>query len=106
MSSWQGCVKDLMANYGQSEATIPLLLEVLNVLPEEANASRVCVHPERRSHFLQELTDARQMVVAYLEGVYQNATAKSDPGTQEKVMSCLYGWLRWDIMVARWLAAS
>lgn len=106
MASWQGCVKDLMTNYGHSEATIPLLLEVLHVLPEEANASRVCVHPERRQRFLQELTDARQQVAAYLEQVYQNATAKADASTQEKVMSCLFGWLRYDIMVARELTQS
>jgi len=75
-------------------------------LPDEAMASRVYVHPERRQHVLHELTDVRLTVTQYLEACFANATQKNDVKMQEKILQCFYGWLRDDIMVARELVQS
>ncbi|GAX77385.1 hypothetical protein CEUSTIGMA_g4831.t1 [Chlamydomonas eustigma] len=73
-----------------SGSTLPCLLELLIVLPQEANSQKVAVRPERRRQHAQELTGAVGLALDIL------TKCLSQPGdlTNEHVLEAFGSWLK------------
>lgn len=108
MDSWQTVVPDLIRalTTPPEEATskLPCLLELLTVLPEEAENFKVGVMPSRRDEFRKGLNHSGEQVLALLGQVCSQCTG------QEKILNnllkCIASWLRQGSLPSKHLSAS
>ncbi len=72
------------------DAALPCLLELLIVLPQEANSSRVAVRPERRRQHAQDLASCVALALEIL------SSCLNQPGerTKELVLEAFGAWLK------------
>lgn len=115
MEEWhQTVVNDLIASLTtpaeEATAKLPCLLELLLVLPEEAENYKVNVLPRRRENFRVTLTVAWPGVLNLLQQVCTQCQAQAGTPSGDvilnKMMKCLVPWMRHVDMAIDQLAAS
>ncbi|KAG1678979.1 hypothetical protein FOA52_013042 [Chlamydomonas sp. UWO 241] len=73
------------------EAALPCLLELLTVLPQEANSHKVAVRPERRRDHANELASSTGLALQMLT---QCLSASSGDRTKDQTLEAFGAWLR------------
>ena len=108
MDSWQTVVNDLVQSLttppDQAAQKLPCLLELLTVLPEEAENYKVGVLPARREQFRQMLRAAGPQVLQLLVAVHGQCQMQAD--MMQRMLKCLTSWLRHVPMPSNELARS
>ncbi|KAH7986571.1 hypothetical protein HPB49_025903 [Dermacentor silvarum] len=69
MSAWKSPVVDLIQRFGCSPSHIPVLLEVLTVLPEELNSRSLRLGANRRNEIIELFTQVSGQVVHLLVSI-------------------------------------
>ncbi|KAL4233679.1 Transportin-3 [Mactra antiquata] len=94
MVSWKSPVQDLVQRFGSNAAQLPILLEVLIVLPEEINSRSLRLGANRRDEVIEDLKSSSQVVLHLLSACTENMT--SADSIQVKVLKCLSSWYNID----------
>ncbi len=121
MESWPTVVNDLIASLTTPPETarqkLPCLLEMLTVLPEEAENFKVGVLPRRRDDFRRLLKEAGPHVLSLLNAVatqFSASCAVGRPGEPAgendaaliRMIRCVTSWVRHVELPSEQLAAS
>lgn len=108
MDSWPTVVNDLISSLTQpaesATAKLPCLLEMLTVLPEEAENYRVNVLPRRRDEFRALMRAAGPQVLGLLGSVCTGCTGATD--ILQRMLRCISAWMRHVDLPTEQLAAS
>ncbi|KAK6636318.1 hypothetical protein RUM43_009977 [Polyplax serrata] len=92
MSSWEKPVLDLMKKF--SDKSVPSLLEVLIVLPEEVNSKSLRLGENRRHQILEELASCSPAVVDFLVNCLNACLTNTDnQQIHVKVLRCFASWV-------------
>ncbi|XP_006745573.1 transportin-3 [Leptonychotes weddellii] len=66
MPSWKGCVQTLVEKYSNDVTSLPFLLEILTVLPEEVHSRSLRIGANRRTEIIEDLAFYSSTVVSLL----------------------------------------
>uniref|UniRef100_H2ZZ08 Transportin-3 n=1 Tax=Latimeria chalumnae TaxID=7897 RepID=H2ZZ08_LATCH len=66
MASWKGCVQTLVEKYSSDVTSLPFLLEILTVLPEEVHSRSLRIGANRRTEIIEDLAYCSGTVVGLL----------------------------------------
>ncbi|XP_050046846.1 transportin-3 isoform X1 [Dermacentor andersoni] len=91
MAAWKSPVVDLITRFGCSMSHIPVLLEVLTVLPEELNSRSLRLGANRRNEIIELFTEVSGRVVHLLDVCLQPAQ-NPDERVRARVFRCLGSW--------------
>uniref|UniRef100_A0A1E1XKR9 Transportin-3 n=1 Tax=Amblyomma sculptum TaxID=1581419 RepID=A0A1E1XKR9_AMBSC len=91
MATWKSPVVDLISRFGCSAPHIPVLLEVLTVLPEELNSRCLRLGANRRNEVIEMFTQVSGQVVQLLDACLQPAQ-NPDDRLRARVFRCLGSW--------------
>ncbi|KAH8032052.1 hypothetical protein HPB51_022800 [Rhipicephalus microplus] len=91
MASWKSFVVDLISRFGCSITHIPVLLEVLTVLPEELNSRPLRLGANRRNEIIELFNQVSGQVVQLLDACLQPAQSP-DERVRARVFRCLGSW--------------
>lgn len=91
MAAWKSPVVDLISRFGCSLPHIPVLLEVLTVLPEELNSRSLRLGANRRNEVVELFTQVSGQVVQLLDACLQPAQ-NPDERRRARVFRCLGSW--------------
>lgn len=91
MASWKSFVVDLISRFGCSITHIPVLLEVLTVLPEELNSRPLRLGANRRNEIIELFNQVSGQVVQLLDACLQPAQ-NPDERVRARVFRCLGSW--------------
>lgn len=108
MEAWQSVIPDLIGRFttpaADAVAKLPCLLELLTVLPEEAENFKVGVMPRRRDEFRAGLRSCGQQVLALLAMVHDQC--RSLQPLMQAALRCLASWLKGSLVPEDALMAS
>ena len=108
MQSWNTAVSDLITSLTQpaeqATAKLPCLLEMLTVLPEEAENYKVGVLPAQREAYRQVLRSAGPQVLTLLSHVCQQCRANE--ALMQAMLRCTCSWVRLSYLPSDDFAAS
>jgi len=108
MEAWPSAVPDLVGRFtapaADAVAKLPCLLELLTVLPEEAENFKVGVFPRRRDEFRAGLRSFGPQVLTLLGQVHDQCQA-SRP-LMQATLRCMASWLKGCLVPADALMAS
>ncbi|PIK33175.1 Transportin-3, partial [Apostichopus japonicus] len=90
--------------FSNNAASIPALLEILTVLPEEVHSKHLRLGMNRREEFTQELRTAGSTIIALLTACTDNYG--NDERLVGKVFKCLGSWFSLGIMPSEPIAQS
>lgn len=96
MASWRLPVNDITSRFGNNVQYLPVLLEILTVLPEEVNSRSLRLGSNRRSEVLAEFTQVSPQVIQLLNSCMQ--PAQSDSRVHVKVFRCLGSWFTINVL--------
>eukprot|EP00124_Ichthyophonus_hoferi_P001661 Ihof_evm1s93 gene=Ihof_evmTU1s93 len=88
MSEWKGSVGDLLNMFGQTPESIPVLLEIMQELPEEVWDENLRLATSRIRALCSELDAYAAQVMELLIG------SMEIPTLQEKSLKCFASWVR------------
>uniref|UniRef100_A0A7N8YII9 Transportin-3 n=1 Tax=Mastacembelus armatus TaxID=205130 RepID=A0A7N8YII9_9TELE len=66
MASWKGCVHTLIEKYNNDISSMPFLIEILTVLPEEVHSRSLRIGANRRTEIIEDLAYYSSTVVTLL----------------------------------------
>lgn len=92
MATWKSPVADLIDRFGNATHHLPVLLEVLTVLPEEVNSRSLRLGANRRSEVIESFNHVSPQVLQLLNACMQTLS-HGDPRIHTKVFRCLGSWL-------------
>ncbi|XP_004398070.1 PREDICTED: transportin-3 isoform X2 [Odobenus rosmarus divergens] len=102
MPSWKGCVQTLVEKYSNDVTSLPFLLEILTVLPEEVHSRSLRIGANRRTEIIEDLAFYSSTVVSLLMTCIEKA------GTDEKmlmkVFRCLGSWFNLGVLDSNFMA--
>ncbi|XP_006896112.1 PREDICTED: transportin-3 isoform X3 [Elephantulus edwardii] len=102
MPSWKGCVQTLVEKYSNDVTSLPFLLEILTVLPEEVHSRSLRIGANRRTEIIEDLAFYSSTVVSLLMTCVEKA------GTDEKmlmkVFRCLGSWFNLGVLDSNFMA--
>ncbi|KAK2517234.1 Tnpo3 [Columba guinea] len=88
MASWKGCVQTLVEKYSNDVTSLPFLLEILTVLPEEVHSRSLRIGANRRTEIIEDLAYYSSTVVSLLQ---QDKTSSNlHEAASDCVCSALY----------------
>ncbi|XP_064490151.1 transportin-3-like [Ornithodoros turicata] len=90
MATWKTPVVDLISRFGSSTVHLPVLLEVLTVLPEEVNSRSMRLGANRRNEVIESFTQVSLQVIHLLDACIQPGATDSRRAT--RVFRCLGSW--------------
>lgn len=102
MATWKGCVQTLIEKYGNDVSSLPFLLEILTVLPEEVHSRSLRIGANRRTEIIEELAYHSAVVVTLLAACAENCG--SDEKTLVKVFRCLASWFNLAVLDCHFMA--
>uniref|UniRef100_A0A3Q3F8Y9 Transportin-3 n=1 Tax=Labrus bergylta TaxID=56723 RepID=A0A3Q3F8Y9_9LABR len=79
MASWKGCVHTLIEKYNNDISSMPFLIEILTVLPEEVHSRSLRIGANRRTEIIEDLAYYSSTVVTLL------TTCVEKTGNDEKM---------------------
>ena len=91
MPEWTNALSELMAKLSGSPATVPALLEVLLLLPEEVDSRHLRLGSNRRSQIKQMLSLSAPHIAQFLHSVL--VEEGSGVARQVSVVKCYSSWL-------------
>ncbi|KAA0720943.1 Transportin-3 Importin-12 [Triplophysa tibetana] len=104
MASWKGCVHTLIEKYGNDVSSMPFLIEILTVLPEEVHSRSLRIGSNRRTEIIEDLAYYSTTVVALL------VTCTEKSGNNEKmlikVFRCLGSWFNLGVLDNNFIASN
>uniref|UniRef100_UPI00358E79EC transportin-3-like isoform X1 n=2 Tax=Myxine glutinosa TaxID=7769 RepID=UPI00358E79EC len=104
MSSWKGSIQMLVQKYGGNVSSLPFLLEILTVLPEEVHSRSLRIGANRRTEIIEELAFHAGTVLSLLAACAENCG--SDERTLVKVFKCLASWFNLAVLDSNFMANS
>uniref|UniRef100_A0A803W5X3 Exportin-1/Importin-beta-like domain-containing protein n=1 Tax=Ficedula albicollis TaxID=59894 RepID=A0A803W5X3_FICAL len=104
MASWKGCVQTLVEKYSTDVTSLPFLLEILTVLPEEVHSRSLRIGANRRTEIIEDLAYYSSTVVSLL------VTCVEKAGNEEKMLikifRCLGSWFNLGVLDSTFMANS
>uniref|UniRef100_A0A673HFP5 Transportin-3 n=1 Tax=Sinocyclocheilus rhinocerous TaxID=307959 RepID=A0A673HFP5_9TELE len=104
MASWKGCVHTLIEKYSNDVSSMPFLIEILTVLPEEVHSRSLRIGANRRSEIIEDLAYYSTTVVTLL------VTCAEKSGHDEKmlikVFRCLGSWFNLGVLDNNFMASN
>ncbi|KAG8138613.1 hypothetical protein E2320_004484 [Naja naja] len=104
MASWKGCVHTLVEKYNNDVSSLPFLLEILTVLPEEVHSRSLRIGANRRTEIIEDLAFYSSTVVSLL------VTCVEKAGSEEKMLikifRCLGSWFNLGVLDSTFMANS
>uniref|UniRef100_A0A803T0V7 Transportin-3 n=1 Tax=Anolis carolinensis TaxID=28377 RepID=A0A803T0V7_ANOCA len=104
MASWKGCVHTLVEKYNNDVTSLPFLLEILTVLPEEVHSRSLRIGANRRTEIIEDLAFYSSTVVSLL------VTCVEKVGNDEKMLikifRCLGSWFNLGVLDSTFMANS
>ena len=91
MPEWTNALSELMSKLSGSPATVPALLEVLLLLPEEVDSRHLKLGSNRRSQIKQMLSLSAPHIAQFLHSML--AEDRSGVARQVSVVKCYSSWL-------------
>lgn len=91
MTSWQKPVVDLINRFGTSTSNLWPLLEILTVLPEEANSRSLRLGANRRHHMLLEFNASADTVTEFLKMCLKNGS--DNVQIRVTILRCFTSWI-------------
>uniref|UniRef100_A0A673LDV1 Transportin-3 n=1 Tax=Sinocyclocheilus rhinocerous TaxID=307959 RepID=A0A673LDV1_9TELE len=102
MASWKGCVQTLIEKYSNDVSSMPFLIEILTVLPEEVHSRSLRIGANRRTEIIEDLAYYSTTVVTLL------VTCAEKSGHDEKmlikVFRCLGSWFNLGVLDNNFMA--
>uniref|UniRef100_A0A3P8V3X5 Transportin 3 n=1 Tax=Cynoglossus semilaevis TaxID=244447 RepID=A0A3P8V3X5_CYNSE len=104
MASWKGCVQTLIEKYSTDISSMPFLVEILTVLPEEVHSRSLRIGANRRTEIIEDLAFYSTTVVTLL------TTCVEKTGDDEKmlikVFRCLGSWFNLGVLDSNFMASN
>ncbi|XP_044131831.1 transportin-3 isoform X1 [Bufo gargarizans] len=102
MASWKGCVQTLVETYSNDASSLPFLLEILTLLPEEVHSRSLRIGANRRAEIIEDLAYYSSTVVSLLINCVEKSV------TNEKMMiktfKCLGSWFNLGVLDSNFMA--
>ncbi|MFT7814910.1 transportin-3 [Arapaima gigas] len=102
MASWKGCVHTLIEKYSNDIASLPFLMEILTVLPEEVHSRSLRIGANRRTEIIEDLAYYSSTVVTLLVSCAEKAG--NDEKMLIKVFRCLGSWFNLGVLDSNFMA--
>ncbi|XP_013855080.1 transportin-3 isoform X2 [Austrofundulus limnaeus] len=104
MASWKGCVHTLIEKYNNDISSMPFLIEILTVLPEEVHSRSLRIGANRRTEIIEDLAFYSTTLVTLLTSCVEKT------GTDEKmlikVFRCLGSWFNLGVLDSNFMASN
>ncbi|XP_023652672.1 transportin-3-like [Paramormyrops kingsleyae] len=104
MTSWKGCVQTLIEKYSSDISSMPFLMEILTVLPEEVHSRSLRIGTNRRTEIIEDLRLYSNSVVTLLVSCIEKT------GNNEKmlmkVFRCLSSWFNLGVLDHNFMASN
>ncbi|PKK22066.1 transportin 3, partial [Columba livia] len=104
MASWKGCVQTLVEKYSNDVTSLPFLLEILTVLPEEVHSRSLRIGANRRTEIIEDLAYYSSTVVSLLVTCVEKAG--NDEKMLIKIFRCLGSWFNLGVLDSTFMANS
>uniref|UniRef100_U3IEA3 Transportin 3 n=1 Tax=Anas platyrhynchos platyrhynchos TaxID=8840 RepID=U3IEA3_ANAPP len=104
MASWKGCVQTLVEKYSTDVTSLPFLLEILTVLPEEVHSRSLRIGANRRTEIIEDLAYYSSTVVSLLMTCVEKAG--NDEKMLIKIFRCLGSWFNLGVLDSTFMANS
>ncbi|XP_010130034.1 PREDICTED: transportin-3, partial [Buceros rhinoceros silvestris] len=104
MASWKGCVQTLVEKYSNDVTSLPFLLEILTVLPEEVHSRSLRIGANRRTEIIEDLAYYSSTVVSLLMTCVEKAG--NDEKMLIKIFRCLGSWFNLGDLDSTFMANS
>ncbi|XP_028254571.1 transportin-3 isoform X2 [Parambassis ranga] len=104
MASWKGCVHTLIEKYNNDISSMPFLIEILTVLPEEVHSRSLRIGANRRTEIIEDLAYYSSTVVTLLTTCVEKTG--SDEKMLIKVFRCLGSWFNLGILDSNFMASN
>ncbi|KPP76261.1 transportin-3-like [Scleropages formosus] len=102
MASWKGCVHTLIEKYSSDISSLPFLMEILTVLPEEVHSRSLRIGANRRAEIIEDLAYYSSTVVTLLVSCAEKAG--NDEKILIKVFRCLSSWFNLGVLDSNFMA--
>ncbi|XP_053572309.1 transportin-3 isoform X2 [Bombina bombina] len=102
MASWKGCVQTLVETYSNDISSLPFLLEILTVLPEEVHSRSLRIGANRRAEIIEDLAFYSSTVVSLLMNCVEKAG--DDQKMLIKSFKCLGSWFNLGVLDSNFMA--
>uniref|UniRef100_A0AAY5EDG1 Transportin-3 n=1 Tax=Electrophorus electricus TaxID=8005 RepID=A0AAY5EDG1_ELEEL len=102
MASWKGCVHTLIEKYSNDVTSMPFLIEILTVLPEEVHSRSLRIGSNRRTEIIEDLAFYSTTVVTLLMTCVEKSG--SDEKMLIKVFRCLGSWFNLGVLDSNFMA--
>ncbi|NXD18190.1 TNPO3 protein, partial [Nothocercus nigrocapillus] len=104
MASWKGCVQTLVEKYSNDVTSLPFLLEILTVLPEEVHSRSLRIGANRRTEIIEDLAYYSSTVISLLMTCVDKAG--NDEKMLIKIFRCLGSWFNLGVLDSTFMANS
>ncbi|XP_053506699.1 transportin-3 [Ictalurus furcatus] len=104
MASWKGCVHTLIEKYSNDVTSMPFLIEILTVLPEEVHSRSLRIGANRRTEIIEDLAYYSTTVVTLLMTCLEKSG--SDEKMLIKVFRCLGSWFNLGVLDSNFMATN
>uniref|UniRef100_A0A3Q3MUC8 Transportin-3 n=1 Tax=Mastacembelus armatus TaxID=205130 RepID=A0A3Q3MUC8_9TELE len=104
MASWKGCVHTLIEKYNNDISSMPFLIEILTVLPEEVHSRSLRIGANRRTEIIEDLAYYSSTVVTLLTTCVQKTG--NDEKMLIKVFRCLGSWFNLGVLDSNFMASN
>nr|XP_061809311.1 transportin-3 isoform X6 [Nerophis lumbriciformis] len=104
MASWKGCVHTLIEKYNGDIGSMPFLMEILTVLPEEVHSRSLRIGANRRTEIIEDLAYYSSTVVTLLGSCVEKTG--SNEKMLMKVFRCLGSWFNLGVLDSNFMATN
>ncbi|XP_051911011.1 transportin-3 isoform X2 [Hippocampus zosterae] len=104
MASWKGCVHTLIEKYNGDVGSMPFLIEILTVLPEEVHSHSLRIGANRRTEIIEDLAYYSSTVVTLLASCVEKAGGGEK--MLIKVFRCLGSWFNLGVLDGNFMASN
>ncbi|XP_036004695.1 transportin-3 isoform X1 [Fundulus heteroclitus] len=104
MASWKGCVHTLIEKYNNDISSMPFLIEILTVLPEEVHSRSLRIGANRRTEIIEDLAFYSNTVVSLLASCVEKTG--NDEKMLIKVFRCLGSWFNLGVLDSNFMASN
>ncbi|XP_056280903.1 transportin-3 [Pseudoliparis swirei] len=104
MASWKGCVHTLIEKYNNDISSMPFLIEILTVLPEEVHSRSLRIGANRRTEIIEDLAYYSSTVITVLTSCVEKAG--NDEKMLIKVFRCLGSWFNLGVLDSNFMASN
>uniref|UniRef100_A0A8B9JX44 Transportin-3 n=1 Tax=Astyanax mexicanus TaxID=7994 RepID=A0A8B9JX44_ASTMX len=104
MASWKGCVHTLIEKYSNDVTSMPFLIEILTVLPEEVHSRSLRIGANRRTEIIEDLAYYSTTVITLLLSCVEKSG--SDEKMLIKVFRCLGSWFNLGVLDSNFMASN